>query len=315
MTEVRYISPRQRVARAQPGVVTPPPSDAPAAHRFKSEGGFSAAVMRRRLALGSATLALLVGTIVALVPLASAAGSGYNLSYSRASGSTTNANIDLVSVSSTDNGGATLSVTFQVSGHLVLSDSNYAYSLFFGGGGQSNSTAWATFTNNSTVGDYFSSSGGGFSSGPLAYSLGSGGASLTFAINKTAVGPSSAYSLNAYAVYSLATGGGGISWLGTNYQGSINCGPSGCSGPAVNAINNAFGLLAIITLVAIIAVVVIVVVVVLVVRRRRHPPMGMMPPTGGPMMGAPPTGTGPMAPPPPPPPTYSPPSPPPPGAR
>jgi hypothetical protein len=71
----------------------------------------------------------LVGTMIAgllaVAPLASASGSGYNLSFSHAAGSSSNSAVDLVALSTTDGGGATVSVTFSVSGTLNLASSNY----------------------------------------------------------------------------------------------------------------------------------------------------------------------------------------------
>ncbi len=263
-------------------------------------------MFRRRTVAGTLGLAVLAVALVVMSPLAAAAGSGYNLSYTRAPGSTSNANIDLTSVSSTDSGGATISVTFQVSGHLVLNSGDYVYWVWFGGSTSSNATGYASFSNNTTAGQWFSSSGGGYGYGSVVYSIGGGGSSLTFAMNKTSVGPDTSFGVNVESIYSTSAGAGGISWLGTNYQGALNCGPTGCTGPVVSAAMSAFWLYVIIGVVLLVVIVVVVVVVVVVVgRRRRAPPMGgVMPPAM-----APPTGGYPAASPPPPPPPPSPPAP------
>ena len=244
--------------------------------------------------VGSALVA-----VVLLGAVAAASGSGYNLSYSRGAGSTANSAIDLVGVSSSDGGGATVSVSFTVSGTLNLHDGQYSYFVWFGGSTSGNSTAWATFTNNTTAGQYYSTSGGGSSFGPLPFTA--TGSTLTFAMNKTALPPASAFTVNVDALYLSNSGSSeGISWLGTDYSGGASCGPGGCLGSTPSSIFAPLVLAAIIAGVVIVVIVVVVVVLVVVMRRKRTPPPVAMPPTVLPP-APPPMAPLPPTPPPPPP--------------
>ena len=92
----------------------------------------------------------MVVTALCFAPLAAASGTGYNLSYTRAAGSTSSPAIDLVSVTSTDPGGNKLTIAFTVAGTPDVSSDSYSYSIWFGGASSSNSSASVSLTNNST---------------------------------------------------------------------------------------------------------------------------------------------------------------------
>lgn len=245
-----------------------------------------------------------------LVPFAAASGSGYNLSYSRAPGSTSSPAVDIVSVTSTDPGGSNLTIAFTVAGTPDVSSDFYSYSVWFGGGGASNSSASVLLSNNSTSAFYEQYNAGGGSTGYIPYHL--SGSTITVSILKTAVGPASGYGVNVNAIYSNAqTGVFDESWLGTQYTGAggyscgtlANCTSSSGSAGAILGL----GILvfaAVIIGIVVVVVIIIVVVVVVVGRSSTPPPQPMMPP---PQPGAwapppPPPPPGAMPPPPPPPP-------------
>ncbi|MCI4340197.1 MAG: hypothetical protein L3J73_02875, partial [Thermoplasmata archaeon] len=217
-------------------------------------------------------------------------GSGYNQSVTQSGGHASDSAVDLVSISSSDPGTAQVSVTLQVSGVLNLVSEHYAYWVYFGGAATTNATAYAIFSNG-TVGSWFSTVS--FGAGTLPYTTGAGGSSLTFLINKSAVGPSSTFTLNAWAAQGTA-GTGSFSWLGSNYQGLGNgggtCGSTGCSSTTSTAISGWVWIG--VGLGVVILVVIVVVVLVVVLPKRRAPPPSMPP-----MMGASPPP--PNAPPPP----------------
>jgi hypothetical protein len=243
-------------------------------------------------------LSILVATIVLATPLAAAGGSGYTLSYTRAAGETTNANVNLISLSTSVGSDATVSVTFQVSGTLVLDSTSYFYWVFFGGGAASNATAYAYFTNSQINGTYLSANAGSYGYGPLPFTLGSGGSSLTFSINQSAVGPSSTFSANAWAVQGSEQSGT-YSWIGTDYQGgSGSCTGSSCSssstGTSSSSALSGAALFGLIGGIVVVIIVVALVVVLVVLPRRKSPPQSP-PPMGA---GAPPPAP-PLAPPPP----------------
>lgn len=241
---------------------------------------------------------------MAVAPSAAAGGTGYNLSYSHAAGSSSNSAVDLVALSTNDPGGLTVSVSFTVSGTLNLASENYVYELFFGGSAESNATDWVIFTNNSTAGETFGSTGNGGGFAYVPYTLSGGGSTLSFAINKSAVGPSSSFSANAYAAAGLLSSGSfTYSWLGSDYLGLGGGGGGTCTGVTPSsctstAVSNAIAWWIYGAIATLIVVVVIVVIVVVVVMRKKKspPPPPMMAPPPAPMGG-----TAPMPPPPPPP--------------
>jgi hypothetical protein len=95
---------------------------------------------RVRTLLAAIAPLLVLVTALLLAPLAGASGSGYNLSYSRAPGSTSSSAIDLVSVTSSDSGGPNLTIAFTVAGTPDVSSDSYSYSVWFGGAAASNSS-------------------------------------------------------------------------------------------------------------------------------------------------------------------------------
>ncbi|HEV2429172.1 MAG TPA: hypothetical protein VGV64_04915, partial [Thermoplasmata archaeon] len=96
--------------------------------------------------------------ILLLAGLAAAGGSGYSQSYTRGAGSVSDSSVDLISVSTSDPGGANISVQFQVSGHLNMASQTTGYYVWFGGSSQSNSSAWIFFVDNATFGTIYTSS-------------------------------------------------------------------------------------------------------------------------------------------------------------
>ncbi|MCI4324636.1 MAG: hypothetical protein L3K00_01940 [Thermoplasmata archaeon] len=258
-----------------------------------------------------ATLGLLVVVAIALLlaPFAAATGSGYNLSYTRGAGSTSNSAIDLVAVTSTDPGGNNLTIAFTVSGAPNLGSDSYSYWIYFDGGAASNSSASVFVTNNSTSAFFDAYSSGGSSSGYIPYHL--SGSTVSVSVAKAAVGSASGFGVNVDAVYSsLQSSTFDESWLGTDYQGAngVSCttlGTCTSTGGQTNA-GAIFGfglfLFAAIIIGIIVVVIVIIVVVVVVVGRSRTPtPPPMMPPQQG-GWNPPPPPPGAMPPPPPPPP-------------
>ncbi|MCI4349843.1 MAG: hypothetical protein L3J93_06485, partial [Thermoplasmata archaeon] len=120
----------------------------------------------RRMRLSRiAILTGLLATLALTVPWAAASGSGYNLSYSRAAGSTSVGAVDLTSVSSSDTGASNLTISFTVSGTPDLQSSNYFYFVWFGGSSAGNATGYVSFSNSATGSYYFFS--GSSSSGTL----------------------------------------------------------------------------------------------------------------------------------------------------
>jgi hypothetical protein len=208
---------------------------------------------------------IVVTAAVLMIGLASASGNGYDLSYSRAAGTTVYSQVDLTAVSSNDPGGSNITVSFTVSGTIALNPDD-AYFVWFGGSTTGNATAWVLMTNNTTAFWYESYYSGG-SFGPLLVSV--SGGTATFSIAKSVVGPASTFSLNAEALYSSGETYGG-SWLGTNYGAGSGgtCIGSSCTtggGGSSGSSNNWLG----IAIVVVAIVVVVVLVVVLMVMRKK----------------------------------------------
>jgi hypothetical protein len=228
----------------------------------------------------------MIAALVVSAPVASAAGSGYSLTFTHGSGQSADGATDLVSLTTTDPGGVQITVTIQVSGTINVVSSHYAYTVYFGGSGSAASNAATAVFSNDTLGTWISS-GGSAGFGQMAYSIGSGGSALTFSMNKSEVGPASSFTANAFAASDSSNS---ASWIGSDYTstgggGGSNCGLSACTTPASTAISwlvyAAIGF--------IVVIVVIVAVVLLVVMRRKKPPvMQTMPGQPPMMMGSPP---------------------------
>ena len=227
------------------------------------------------------TGAFLLCAVVLVSSFANAA-SGYNQSYSRSPGSTQNSHIDLILLSSADQGNGQLKIQFQAAGTLILTDSNYDYFVYFGGVSSSSSTSEVSFSNNTTVGTVVSSSG----YGTVPYSLSSGGTELTFFVNTSEVPPASSFSINAIATSSATPYGS--SSIGSAFS------------VAQSIANTIFWVY--VGLGIVVLVIVVVIVVVLITKRHKTPPAPpaatFVAPT--PMPG--PYPPAPVSPPPPPPP-------------
>ncbi|HXW66598.1 MAG TPA: hypothetical protein VEL82_01770 [Thermoplasmata archaeon] len=254
--------------------------------------------------MGLATIAG-IACLVLASGLASAAGSGYNLTFSQ-SATTNVADVALTALSTSYSGGPNLTATMTVAGTFQMNNQNYEYAFFFGGTSTSSSAAYATFSNNSTFGYYESTTGsGGGSFGTIVYGLSNGGSSLSISLNITLVGPSSGFTANAWALYGTQSSGA-VSYIGSAYTnsgggsgGGVTCTGTSCTTSAGTPAPFDWWIV-IVPIVVVIAVV--AVVLVLLMRRRKPaaaPAPGMMPPPPG-MMPPPPPPTGGSVPPPPP---------------
>ena len=261
------------------------------------------------------TASIVVGIVIALGLVGASqmvtTGSGYDQSYSRAAGSSSVAAVDLVSVSSNDPGGTNITVSFSVSGTVVLNSGDYLYYVYFGGTGSGNSSAWTIFSNNSTAGEYYGGGSNSFSFGTMGFTLTNGGSTLTFSIGKAVVGPATNFSVDAYAEYATNSQFS-FTWLGTDYNsgtgsgsgggtgggggGGGTCTASGCVGTSGGATNsNALWLY---IGLGVVLVVVALVAVLLLLRRKKVAPTPSVPPPMG-YYAPPPPGTSPAMPPPP----------------
>lgn len=249
----------------------------------------------------------LAGTLLAAAilaaPLASASGSGYDLSFSASAGSAS-PNVALTSLT-TSASGSSVTVTAQVSGQFVTNSDLYYYYFYFGGAAASNSSAYLDLSNNSTDLTLISTIGG-YNLAYVPYSLGSGGSVLTFEVTQANVGPASSFTANAEALYTSSTGTVSISWLGSNFLGgggSGTCTATSCTGTSTTT-NSGPSALEYGAVALVVIIIVVVAVVVLVTRRKKSPPA--MAPSGSPMPPPPPAGMTPQGPagqmPPPPPP-------------
>jgi hypothetical protein len=239
----------------------------------------------------------LFAAILVAAPAALASGSGYNLSFTQSAASAVNPGADLVALSSTSNGAGVLTISFSVAGTVATTNPDDFYYVYFGGNSASTATGYFLLNNNTNVGDLESSGSGSFGFGTVAFTVGSGGSSLSFPVNISAVGPSSSFSLNALSTYS-GPGGSSGSAIGSDYTGGETCNAAGCIANPVTTANTIFSGLILIGVITLVAIVVIIVVVVIVVTRKKKAP----PP---PMGWAPAPGQG-MTPPPPPPPNQPP---------
>ena len=268
----------------------------------------------------------LLGGILAVTPLATASGSGYDLSYSRSAGSTSVSSVDLVSVETNDPGGNNITVSFAVSGGIDVSSSDVFYWAWFGGTTSSNSTAWVVISN-STNATYYSASGSGESVGQLIVSV-SPVSTVTFSLAKSVVGPASTFGVNVEAAYESGSSYA-VSWLGTDFSSSGSGSGSGgggggggggctgttCTGSPSTSSSSSSGISSWVVLGSVAAVIVVALLVVLLVvlpRMRAKPPVPPAPRYPGyPGQPAPtpPPGGSPLPPPgsmPPPPPSHPP---------
>lgn len=245
----------------------------------------------------AATASWLLAALVVLVPLASASGTGYNLSFSQGA-SGVNGAVDLVGLTTSDNG-ATVLVTLTVSGQVSLSSSSDFYFFYSGGSSSSSATAYVEFDGNVT-GLWFSSAAGSYGYGNVAGTITNSGSSLQFQLNKTSLPTSGSFTANAEA-YSGSSGSGSASWIGSDFVnggGSGTCLNANCTSATLGTALAWWVLAAILMVVVIVVIVVVVVVLVVVSRRKRQQPP-MMPPMASPP-SAPAGGTAPPPPPPPP---------------
>ncbi|MCI4326178.1 MAG: hypothetical protein L3K16_00860 [Thermoplasmata archaeon] len=251
---------------------------------------------RRSTRFGTLALPALVALVLCLVPLTAASGSGFNLSFSQVPNLSVNSNVAITALSTSYSSGPNLTVTTSVSGTIQTANGDYFYDWYFGGGGSDNSTAWVEYSNNTTSADYYGGSSSGGSSGSLPVHV--SGGTITFTISAGIVGPSSAFTANAYGEYVNDQGAGSYSYsyLGSNYDNAgcttldcVGTGGGGSSGNAAGLLGFGFALLLlIVVLPVVIIIIIIVVVVVLVVRKKpaptppptwqQPPPPGMMPP-------------------------------------
>ncbi len=223
-------------------------------------------------------LAVVAGAlVVGSAGLASAAGSGYDLSFSQAP-STAIRSAALIGITTYDPGGANLTVTLTLDGPFVLNTTSYEYSVDFGGGSQLNASAYALFGNNTTAGSYVSLEPSSAPAGVLLFSLSNSGTVLTFSIAKVAVGTSSGFIVNAFATATVGTTTAS-SALGSFYQNVGSC--SGPLCPTSSGGGNPFEDWAV--LLPIVVAVALVALVVVALRRRGSPPAsGAPPPPPGP---------------------------------
>jgi hypothetical protein len=259
---------------------------------FKRMWGWSAVV-------GVVLLMLLGG-------LASASGSGYNLSFSQTP-SNADSSVGLSSLSSSYSSGLYMNASFTVAGKLDLTSDFYEYWVYFGGIYSTNETAVVSFTNNTTFAFWEASSGTGGGFGYLPFTVVNSGSTIDFEINISSVGSSTSFALDAYALYD-GPSGASYSWLGSGFGGG---GSGSCTATSCNVAAPAGALLGglfLFALIGVVIVVVVIVVVVVLVMRKRPPaaapppnaPPGWMPPPLAPGVPPPPPGA-PMPPPPPPP--------------
>jgi hypothetical protein len=226
-----------------------------------------------------------IAFLFALSGLASAAGSGYDLSFSQAAGGA-NPNIDLVALSSNDPGGPNLTVQFTVAGQIVTNSNTSAYLVWFGGSSEANATADVVFTNNSTMGIYLGDGNNAGAFGYLPFTISGGGATLSFSIAKTILPSASAFTMNAEAGSGQSATSGSLSWLGSNYAGGQtgSCNGSTCT-TTTGAGSTSFNWW--IVIVPVIVIVVIIVVVLMLMMRKKPPAPTPMTGQPGQPMGQP----------------------------
>ncbi len=213
--------------------------------------------------------------------------SGYNQSYTKTAGSTSNANVDLVGLTSAYTGGPSLDVVVKVAGSFQVTSPDYLYIVWFGGSSSSNATAEFIVSNNSTSGVYYGFNNGGGGFGAENFTVYGGGSSLNFTFPVSLVGPASSFSLAAYSEY-VASGSYDISWIGAGYSGTGGGGGGGgggcsgvicSSGPSASPSNN--GWLLYVGIGAVIVVALVVGLALLLLRKRKntpHLPRGTGPP-------------------------------------
>jgi hypothetical protein len=233
------------------------------------------------LVTGLATFA----AILVVLGGATAAGSGYDLSFSQAP-TIPIADAALIDLLTYDPGGNNVTVTITVDGVFVLNSSEYTYSLFFGGGAAENATAYVAFSNNSTRGTYVTLATGVSPAGSLNATLSNGNSELSFSISKAVLGGSSTdFVANARAGYSTPSTVANSyigSYYGTGDSGS--CTGAGCGSSTPPPASPFDWWLVIVPVVAVVAVLAIV----LMIAFRRKPPADAPPATTTPPSTPPP---------------------------
>jgi hypothetical protein len=235
--------------------------------------------MHRSVARLAVTALASVVTFVLVLGSASATGTGYDLSFTQAP-TTSISDVALIDLVTNDPGGNNITVTMTVDGTFVLNSPEYSYYLFFGGGAQQNSTAYAVFSNN-TTGSYVALEDGVGSEGSLLVTLSNGNSELTVSIAKAVVGPSSEFVVNAVATYSTSSTSAN-SYLGSYYGGG------GCTGAECSTTHPAASGFDWWWVIVPLVVVVVVVAVLLAVVLRRKPPAGTPPTPPAPPTAPPP---------------------------
>jgi hypothetical protein len=254
---------------------------------------------------GAATVSA-AATIVLLLaagPLANATGTGYELHFSRHSGSTSDTAIDLTSVTSTDPGGSNISVTFTVSGEPNVASDLYTYSVFLGGPTWYNASASVLLTNNTTYAYLAPTSSGTGTGLPIPYHL--NGSTISVSVPKAAVGSPTGFAVNVEATFYDDRHSFYLhDWLGSDTAASagngVNCLPGAvCTGGF--SLANLGGLLLVEILVGAIVPIAGIVIIVLAIQHEQKPrPPPYLPPPPG--VRSPPRPPLPSAWPPPPPP-------------
>ncbi len=256
--------------------------------------------MRGKWRLWGITAVVGMALVLLVGGFASASGSGYNLSFT-ATPTNSVAAVGLTALSSSYSSGLFMNASFSVAGTVDLTNADYGYWIYFGGITSENETAIVEFSNNTTVGDWYSYSTTSFGEGYLPYTISNGGSTVSFEINISAVGAASSFQLDGYAFYDTATTASD-SWIGSSFTSTGGGGGVTCTGTSCNVAtpaNALFSGLFLVAVVGVVVVIVVIVVVVLLVVRRRKPPTGAPPPGQQPGWVPPPP---PGAPPPPPPP-------------
>lgn len=221
--------------------------------------------------LGIAVAALLVASSVA-----SASGSGYNLSFSQTPTAGVQSNVALTSLTTSYTAGTELNTTFTLAASPDLTSDYYVYWVYFGGDASTNATVYVEFSNNTTSAYYYVSSGsGGGGGGGFGYiNFTTSGDSITFPIQTSWVGPASSFLVDVEAWFDNGNSYS-VSWLGSDYSSgggtcTTDCGGGSSSSTATGLFGLAVGFLILLLLIPIIVIILIVVLVVVLVRRGRR---------------------------------------------
>ncbi len=218
---------------------------------------------RRRLAMaGSVAVSVLL--LLEIGASAAGGGSGYNL-YFEQKPTTSNLDIALTELTTSYSTGPNLTCSLVVAGTLDLSSSDYGYTVYFDGNTTTDSTAYASFSDNTTgvLVRIIGSAWYGYTEIFQAedFDLSEAGSTLTFGVNASYIGPASNFTVNAEAAGENGTG------LQTSWLGSENAPGSQLPGSGTTSL----GVVVTAVFLAVVAGVAVIGVVVLV-RRRRRPP-------------------------------------------